>query len=157
SRRGTPALLLWLGASAAARDTDESRFRLTAVSSTRDAGFFRYQYRGEYDPYWTPDNLLEARLVLALERRTSRGGVKLHADGGFARDRGRAFGPDAGPDPFPASPFTFTFDRTYHPWRAGLAADFTLAPQWRIEAGVERGVTVDYRSTSVHASLVRRR
>jgi tetratricopeptide (TPR) repeat protein len=148
---------LWAGASAAARDTEESRFRMTAVSSTLDQGFFRYQYRGEYDPYWTPDNLLEGRLVVALERRAARGGVKLHADGGYARDRGRAFGPDAGPGPFPASTFTFTFDRTYHPWRAGLAADFTLAPHWRIEAGVERGVTVDYRSTSVHAALVRRR
>lgn len=148
---------LWAGASAAARDTEESRFRMTAVSSTRDQGFFRYQYRGEYDPYWTPDGLLEGRLVLALERRSARGGVKLHADGGYARDRGRAFGPDAGPGPFPASTFTFTFDRTYHPWRAGIAGDFALAPHWRIEAGVERAVTVDYRSTSVHAALVRRR
>lgn len=151
------AWTLWGGASAAARDTDESRFRMTALSSTRDGNFFRYQYRGEYDPYWSPDNLLEGRLVVALERRASRGGVKLHADGGRARDRGRAFGPDAGPGPFPASPFTFAFDRTYHPWRAGLAADFALTPRWRIEAGVERGVTVDYRSTSVHAALVRRR
>jgi tetratricopeptide (TPR) repeat protein len=148
---------LWAGASAAARDTEESRFRQTAVSSTLDQGFFRYQYRGEYDPYWTPDNLLEGRVVLALERRASRGGVKLHADGGYARDRGRAFGPDAGPGPFPASTFTFTFDRAYHPWRAGIAADFALAPHWRIEAGIERGVTVDYRSTTVHAALVRRR
>jgi hypothetical protein len=118
---------------------------------------FRYQYRGEYDPYWSPDDLVEGRVVMALERRASRGGVKLHADGGYARDRGRAFGPDTGPGPFPASTFTFAFNRTYHPWRAGLSADFTLSPQWRIEAGVERGVTVDYRSTSVHAALVRRR
>jgi tetratricopeptide (TPR) repeat protein len=148
---------LWGGASAAARDTHESRFRMTAVSSTLDQGFFRYQYRGEYDPYWSPDDLLEGRLVMALERRGSRGGVKLHADGGYARDRGRAFGPDAGPGPFPASTFTFTFDRNYRPWRAGVAADFALTPQWRIEAGAERAVTVDYRSTSVHAALVRRR
>jgi tetratricopeptide (TPR) repeat protein len=147
----------WAGASAAARDTDESRFRMTAVSSTLDGTFFRYQYRGEYDPYWSPDDLLEARLVVALERRTSRGGVKLHADGGYARDRGRAFGPDAGPGPFPASTFTFAFDRSYQPWRAGISADFAFAPGWRIEAGVERGVTVDYRSTSVHVALVRRR
>jgi tetratricopeptide (TPR) repeat protein len=147
----------WGGASAAARDSEESRFRMTAVSSTLDAGFFRYQYRGEYDPYWTPDNLLEGRLVAAVERRTSWGGVKLYADGGYARDRGRAFGPDAGPGPFPVSTFTFAFDRTYRPWRAGIAADFAFARDWRIEAGVERSVTVDYRSTSVHASLVRRR
>ncbi|HYK02082.1 MAG TPA: tetratricopeptide repeat protein [Thermoanaerobaculia bacterium] len=147
----------WGGGSVALRDTEESRFRLTAVSSTLDAGFFRYQYRGEYDPYWTPDDLVEGRLVAAVERRTNRGGVKLHADGGYARDRGRAFGPDAGPGPFPSSTFTFAFDRNYRPWRAGIAADFAFAAHWRIEAGVERSVTVDYRSTSVHASLVRRR
>jgi hypothetical protein len=130
---------------------------MTAVSSTLNAGFFRYQYRGEYDPYWTPDNLFEARLVAAIERRMSRGGVKLHADGGWARDRGRAFGPDAGPGPFPPATFTFAFDRTYRPWRAGIAGDLAFASHWRIEAGIERSVTVDYRSTSVHAALVRRR
>lgn len=172
-RRG--AWTFWGGASAAARDTQESRFRMTAISSTLAtphparspsrgsglgegvSGFFRYQYRGEYDPYWSPDDLREARLVAAIERRTNRGGVKLHADGGYARDRGRAFGPDVGPGPFPASTFTFAFDREYRPWRAGIAADFTFATHWRIEAGVDRAVTVDYRSTSVHAALVRRR
>lgn len=148
---------LWSGGSATARDTDESRFRLTAVSSTLDEGFFRYQYRGEYDPYWSPDGLLEGRVVIALERKVSRGSVKVHADGGYARDRGRAFGPGAGPGPFPASTFTFAFDRTYHPWRAGIAARIALAPNWHIETGVERGVTVDYRSTAFHAALVRRR
>lgn len=148
---------LWGGGSAAMRDTESSRFRMTAISSTLDQGFFRYQYRGEYDPYWSPDDLLEARVVAAIERRMSRGGVKIHADAGYARDRGRAFGPDAGPGPFPASTFTFAFDRTYRPWRAGLTADVALAPQWRIEAGITRGVTVDYRSTAIHAALVRRR
>ena len=147
----------WSGGSMSARDTDESRFRLTAVSSTLAQGFFRYRYRGEYDPYWSPDHLLEARVVAAVERRMPRGSVKLHADAGYARDRGRAFGPDAGPTPLPSTTFAFAFDRAYHPWRAGISADVSLAPHWRIEAGVERGVTVDYRSTTVHAALVRRR
>jgi hypothetical protein len=147
----------WGGGSASARDTDDSRFRLTAVSSTLDQGFFRYQYRGEYDPYWSPDDLLDARVVAALEYRHTRGSVKIHGDGGWARDRGRAFGPDAGAGPFPSSTFTFTFDRTYHPWRAGLTADVVLAGRWRIDAGIERSVTVDYRATTVHAALVRRR
>jgi len=146
----------WGGASAAAGNTEESRFRMTAVSSTGEQGFFRYQYRGEYDPYWSPDDLLEGRLVMAIERRGARGEVKVHADAGYARDRGRAFGPDRGPGPFPATTFTFAFDRTFHPWRAGITAGFTPAPRWRIEAGIEHSVTVDYRSTSLHAALVRR-
>jgi tetratricopeptide (TPR) repeat protein len=148
---------LWGGASATARDSAESRFRMTAVSSTLESGFFRYHYRGEYDPYWTPDELLEARAVVAVERQFARGGVKLHADGGFARDRGRAFGPDSGTGPFPPSTFIFAFERDYRPWRAGLTANFAIAPSLRLEAGVERGVTVDYRSTTFHAALVRRR
>lgn len=148
---------LWGGASAAARDTDQSRFRITAVSATLDQGFFRYQYRGEYDPYWTPDDLLEGRAVVAVERRLPRGSVKLYGDAGYARDRGRSFGPDAGPAPFPPQTFAFAFDRDYRPWRAGLTANVRLTGTLDLEAGLERGATVDYRSTSFHASLVRRR
>ena len=147
----------WAGASAAVRDTEESRFRITNISGTRDGDFFRDQYRGEYDPYWTPDDLAEARLVAAVERRFDRLGVKLHGDGGFARDRGRAFGPDAGPGSFPASTFEFAFDRSYRPWRAGISLDYELNPTLRLEAGAERSVTVDYRSNNIHVSLVRRR
>lgn len=121
------AWTFWSGASVALRDTDESRFTLA----------------GRYDPYWTPDDLREARAVFALERKLARGHVKVHADAGHARDRGRA-------DDVP-------FDRRYHPWRAGIAADFTLSRDLRLEAGVERSATIDYRVTSFHVSLVRRR
>jgi hypothetical protein len=148
---------LWGGASVAARDTGESRFHVTSTSSTREQTDFRYTYRGEYDPYWTPDDLLEARAVVAVERRMSRGTLKLQADGGWARDRGRTFGPDVGPTPFPDGTFAFAFVRTYHPWRAGLTADLALIGDFRVEAGVERSVTVDYRSNSFYAALVRRR
>lgn len=155
-RRG--AWTVWGGASAAARDTEETRFHATAVSATRDPqNFFRYSYRGEYDPYWTPDDLVEARAVFAVERAIGSGSVKLHADAGAARDKGRSFGPDAGSGPFPPQVLTFTFDRDYNPYRFGLAANVPLVQSWHLEAGVDRSVTVDYRSTSFHAALVRRR
>lgn len=155
-RRG--AWTVWAGGSAAARDTEESRFHATAISSTRDPqGFFRYDYRGEYDPYWTPDDLLEARAVFAIERAIGTGSLKLHADAGVARDKGRSFGPDAGSGPFPPQVLTFTFDRDSNPYRFGLAANVPLIQSWRVEAGIDRSVTVDYRSTSFHAALVRRR
>lgn len=130
------AWTFWSGGSVTARDTEESRFRLIGD-------------RGRYDPYWTPDDLREARAVLALERSFARGSIKLHADGGYARDRGRAFGAD-GSGPYP-------FDRDYRPWRAGLSGALTLMPSLRLEGGIERSATVDYRSTTVHAALVRRR
>jgi tetratricopeptide (TPR) repeat protein len=148
---------VWAGGSASARETEETRFQPTAVSSTLDSGFFRYTFRGEYDPYWTPDDLREVRAVMAIERAIPRGRLKLHADAGLARDRGRAFGPDAGNAPLPPEIFIFAFDREYNPYRFGLTTEFALTPLYRIEAGAERSVTVDYRSTSFHAALVRRR
>lgn len=110
---------LWSGASVATRDTDGSRFTEAGV----------------YDPYWTPDHLVEARAVFALERRFPKVQAKAHADTGTARDRGLS----------------------YHPWRAGLTANVDLARGFSFEAGIERSSTVDYRSTSFHAALVRRR
>lgn len=154
-KRGT--WTIWAGASAAARDTAETRFHPTAVSSTLDSGFFRYSHRGEYDPYWTPDNLIEGRAVFAVERELSRGRIKFSADGGHARDRGRAFGPDAGIGPFPPQIFTFTFDRDYNPYRFGFSADLAITSSLRLDLGVDRSVTVDYRSTSFHAAVARRR
>ena len=148
---------LWAGGSVAARDTDETRFQATAISATREGTFFRYSYRGEYNPYWTPDDLREARAVVAIERALYRGRIKLHADTGVASDKGVAFGPDAGNAPFPLQIVPFTFDRHYNPYRFGLAADFALTSSLRLEAGVERSVTVDYRSTSFHAAVARRR
>ena len=148
---------LWAGASAAARDTAESRFRSTAVASSLQGGVFHYTYRGEYDPYWTPDDLIEGRAVFALERQLTRGRIKIHADGGYARDRGRAFGPDIGATPFPPAIFTVSFDRSYSPYRFGMSADLSLSPSLRLDVGVERSVTIDYRSTSFHAAVARRR
>lgn len=118
---------LWSGGSAAVRDTDESRF--TAA--------------GRYDPYWTPEDLREVRVVVALERALTTGRLKVHADAGRARDTGRASG--------------VPFDRSSAPWRAGLAADFALRRGLRLETAVERSSTIDYRVTSWHVSLVRRR
>ena len=117
----------WSGASLAWRDTDESRFNLD----------------GRYDPYWTPDDLREARAVLAVERKRGRGSVKLYGDGGLARDRGRAL--------------DIPFDRHYNPWRAGISAEIGLTHGLRLEAQIDRAATVDYRVTSYHAALVRRR
>lgn len=148
---------LWSGASAAARDTRESRFEVAAVSGTREGNSFRYAWRGEYDPYWTPRELYEARAVAALEYRVARGGVKVHADGGYARDQGRAFGPDTGATPLPAMSYAFDYDREYAPYRFGVTLDREIVAGYRVEAAAERNVTIDYRSTSFYVSLVRRR
>jgi tetratricopeptide (TPR) repeat protein len=110
---------LWSGASVSARDTDQTRFT----------------FPGRYDPYWTPEELIEARVVGAVEGKLARASVKLHADAGRARDRGRM----------------------YTPWRAGLSAGFAWTADLRLEASFERSSTVDYRVNSFHAALVRRR
>jgi hypothetical protein len=155
ARRGS--WTLWGGASAAFRDTDESRFRVAAVSSTLEGNEFRYDWRGQHDPYWTPRDLREARGVVALEFREESMGIKFHGDAGVAADRARAFGPDTGATPLPTSQFDFEFDRQYRPFRFGFTADRVVAAGYRIELHAERSVTIDYRSTTIHASLVRRR
>lgn len=118
---------LWSGVSLAVRDTEEPRFTL----------------EGRYDPYWTPDDLREGRLVLSLERQIARASLKAHGDAGYARDRSRAG--------------DFPFDRDYRPWRAGMTASLRLTRGFQIEAAIERSSTVDYRVTSFHGALVRRR
>jgi len=63
---------LSLGASAAYRDTDETRF-----DGVR------------YDPYWTPRNLFEARAVVAAAVKA----LRFHADGGWGRESSRSYHP----------------------------------------------------------------
>lgn len=154
-RRGP--LTLWAGASAAARDTEESRFDVASVSSTREGAVFRYTWRGAYDPYWTPREQFEARAVAALEYRGVRGSVKLHGDGGMAGDQGRAFGPDTGTTPLPTFSFPIDFDREYNPYRFGMTLSREIVAGYTLEAAAERSVTVDYRNNSFYVSLVRRR
>lgn len=153
-RRGP--FTLWGGASAAARDSAESRFDVSAVSSTREGAEFRYSWRGEYDPYWTPRDLFETRAVAALEYRGQRAGFKVHADGGLAMDKGRGFGPETGVTPLPPESYAFEFDRDYNPYRFGISFDQAIGAGYRIEAAAERSVTIDYRSNSFYVSLVRR-
>lgn len=151
---------LWTGISALARDTAESRFYVTQISATRDptGRFFLYSYRGAYDPYWTPQGLREARLIVAVERRTGAGlTMKLQADGGSARDRAVTFWPDAGPSPFPSEIGSSLFSRHYDPWRLRFSMAKPLAGGLSIEAGYERSVTAYYRANTFHASLARRR
>jgi hypothetical protein len=101
---------LSLGAAASWRDTDESRFHGTA-----------------YDPYWTPQRLIEGRLVAAAAFRN----VRLHLDGGWARDR---------------------INGAFHPWRA--SADVALP--FGATLTIERQSTIFYRVTSFHLTIVRR-
>lgn len=117
---------LWSGGSIALRDTEHPRFTL----------------EGRYDPYWTPDDLREGRLVVSLERKMPRASLKLHGDAGYTRDRSRTG--------------DFAFDRDYRPWRAGMTATLRLPRGFHIEAAVERSSTVDYRVNSFHGALVRR-
>jgi tetratricopeptide (TPR) repeat protein len=157
-RKGT----LWtirVGASALFRDTRDSRFYVTQINATRDGSgqFFHYTYRGAYDPYWTPHDLLEGRLIAALERRIGRSTMKVQADAGAAHDRAITFWPEAGPDPFPRQIGQSLFDRTYQPWRIRLSAAAPLARGVTLDIALEHSVTAFYRANTVHATVARRR
>ncbi|HUP50609.1 MAG TPA: tetratricopeptide repeat protein [Thermoanaerobaculia bacterium] len=146
----TPRFNLRGGFSAAWRDTDENRFRFTAFESEPlPSGGFAYRFTGVYDPYWTPHELREGRLVLVAE--TAR--LKVQADAGYARDRALAFSPPSGPAPVPPFTFPIMIDRSFRPWR--LAAELTVPVGAGIEirARYRHDVTVFYRANEIEASL----
>lgn len=106
------------GASAAWRDTAESRFVATSV----------------YDPYWTPIDLREARLIFTATRRLGRVDAGLHLDGGFAREE---------------------LNGSYNPWRASVSF---AVPLERLTLGLsaERSSTVFYTANEIRATLAAR-
>ena len=107
-----------VGASVAYGDTDESRF-----------------VAGRYQPYWTPQQLVETRAIVAASRPLGRATLHLHVDGGVAHDELLGYG------------------RTFHPWR--LAADVTapLARGYSVTASAERQSTVFYRANSFRIGI----
>jgi len=148
----------WIGASAAARNTDETRFELDAVSSTRTpAGDFAYSYRGSHRGYWTPRDFREVRAIVSVESAIGIAEVKAQAERGVARDRARSFGPVSGTTPLPSGIFSFDFDHTFHPYRVAAGVSLPIASDFRFECGIERNVTSFYAANAVRASLVRHR
>lgn len=150
----------WAGASALTRSTDESRFYVNGITATLDpsGSFFHYTYRGAYDPYWTPRNLVEGRLILAMERRFDSGAtMRLQGDGGRASDRAVGFWPDSGRTSFPAVIGQSQFDRSYWPWRIRLTSSIPVARGITLDVSIEHSITTLYRANTVHATLARRR
>jgi hypothetical protein len=115
---------------------------------------FRYEYTGQYDPYWTPHRLRDVRLVAVVQGNMSRNlTAKVQADGGYARDRAVGFGPETGSTAVPPAAFSFSFDREYHPWRVAASLALTLTAGVRLEVGYEHRVTVFHMSDTLHATL----
>jgi tetratricopeptide (TPR) repeat protein len=109
------------GGSLAYRDTHESRF-----------------IAGLYDPYYTPQDLREARLIAAVRRQLGRSTLDIHLDGGIARDR------------------LDSLTRTFHPWRAAVTATVPLPHGLTFNAGVERNVTIYYTANEFRTSVAGR-
>jgi hypothetical protein len=150
---------LWAGGSGLYRDTRDSRFYVNGISATRDptGSFFHYTYRGAYDPYWTPHDLHEARLIAAVEGTAgSRLKVRVQGDWGIARDEAISFYPALGPLPFPAEIGSVRFDRSYKPWRVRLTSSAPLGHGFTLDVTFEHAVTAFYRANTFHAALARR-
>jgi hypothetical protein len=144
-----------LGPAVSYQDTDESRFQLVkTVSVPLPGDGFRYEYTGQYDPYWTPHRLRDVRLVAVVQGNVSRNlTARVQADGGYARDRAVGFGPETGSTAVPPAAFSFSFDREYHPWRVAASLALALTSGVRIEVGYEHRVTVFHMSDTLHATL----
>ncbi len=139
-----------VGAAASYRDSEESRFQLISTSSMGVPGGFAYSYRTRYDPYWTPQNLIEARGIVAATLNAGRAAIHLHADAGIAHDRDVLFGPGTGATA--AVPLFVTpveVSRTFHPWRASADIVFPLRGRFIATLGFEHQKTVFYRSDSI--------
>ena len=137
------------GVSAAWRDTDETRFFFTGFHSEPVTGGYRYVYTGEYDPYWTPLDLFEARAIVAWQWRW----LKLQADGGWAEERATSFGPDSGPAQTPGFTFPIEYERTFHPWRASAEVTVPISGRVELRARYRHEVTSFYRSNEFEASV----
>ena len=156
-RRGETVISL--GASAALRDTAQSRFYQESISSTLSTpDDFNYQYRGGYTPYWTPQHLREGRAIGILQRPVgARITLKVQAEIGLAHDQAHAFGPSEGPQSLPAQVFEFDFRRTFYPRRIEGKLSVVISDRYRLEGSIGRNTTVFYRANEFRASLVRYR
>ncbi|MBW3671034.1 MAG: hypothetical protein KY432_05105, partial [Acidobacteria bacterium] len=144
------------GASFLVRDTSESRFVIESIDAEPLAAGFAYSFDGRYDPYWTPINLREARLVASAEGDIGQS-LRLRVDGtvGVAYDDATDFGPDSGPFAVPFETFETVYERRYEPWSLAI----TLQKQWEgveVQVRLERTVTVHYEADEAIATLVRR-
>lgn len=144
------------GASFLLRDTDETRFVIDSIEAAPVPGGFAYDYDGRYDPYWTPINLREFRLVVSAGGEVGPS-LRLKIDGtvGVAHDDATSFGPDIGLFTLPFETFATVYERRYEPWSLAL----TLQKQWKgveVQVRVERTVTVHYEADEAIATLVRR-
>ena len=141
------------GLSAAYRNTDENRFRFTSFQSEPiSTSEWQYTFTGVYDPYWTPHKLKEARLVLVAEAPR----LKIHLDGGVARDEYLGFGPPSGFTQNPMFIFPTVLDRTFRPWRASAEVNWPLPAGLMLRARYAHDVTAFYRADEIEASLVGR-
>lgn len=147
------SLNLRAGLSAAWRDTEDDRFRFTRFSSRQlAADRWEYTFSGVYDPYWTPHDLREGRLIVTAE--TPR--LKVQADGGYARDRAVGFGPRSGPTPSPLFIFPHVLERSFRPWRAGAELKLPLTRRVVLRARYRHDVTAFYRANEIEATLAGR-
>jgi tetratricopeptide (TPR) repeat protein len=106
-----------------------------AAVSFRDTADSRLVFDGtarRYDPYWTPQDLVEVRAVMSAALRAGRTTVHLHADGGWAHDRDSGIG------------------RTFHPWHASADVAFPLRGAMNAVIGIEHQTTVFYSADSIH-------
>jgi hypothetical protein len=131
--RTSERLRISAGTAVSWRDTDESRFR--AVPGTSE---------GVYDPYWTPQELIEGRGVVAISWQARRIDLHFHGDAGFAQDE--AIDLSSG----------MTFSRTFHPWSVSLSGRTSIGPRLELTTQLKRESTAFYEANEIQASLAGR-
>ena len=151
-------MVVSLGIAAAYRDTEEGRFRIERAGGTPLApGLWAYEWKGVYDPYWTPIDLEEVRAIASVgSAHGSKILWSLQFTGGAARDTAVGFAPSTGPTPLPSFSFEVELERSYRPWTASASAEIPVANGMRVRFDYEHMKTIFYEADELRATLVGR-
>lgn len=131
--RRTEQLSISAGPAVSYRDTEESRFG--AVPGTAN---------GVYDPYWTPQELIEGRGVVSISWQARRINLHVHGDAGFARDEVVDLSTGA------------NVARTFQPWSVAVTARSPVGARIELTASLSRESTVFYEANEIRAGLAGR-
>jgi Flp pilus assembly protein TadD len=146
---------LQVGYGATVQDAAQSRFVLATPNQPLPPGQPPGGAEGEYDPYYTPADLVVHSVLGAMEWRAGRTTLRAGGSYGFrATDRAPEFSPPAVSDPGNPNALERTFvSRSFSPWTARASLD--IAPSADVKLGIsgESVRTVFYTATTARVWL----
>jgi len=138
------------------QDADRNRFVLARPRQQFPASDPRFDLRGRYWPYHTPDHLMTHSVLLAATTRLgSTHTLRTNASFGvLATDRGPVLYPN--PPGSSADVGRTSYRRNFHPWSARSTLNLVQPTDWRVAITAEFQRTAYYSAGSVGVQLTNR-